>query len=62
LCDSNGLVCLPGANCTTGAQRFLVALCNRGTPVCGDQTLSTPCSRGDDGSELAAAERAFLRG
>jgi hypothetical protein len=29
LCDFNGLVCLPVANCTTGAQRFLAALSNR---------------------------------
>ena len=25
----NDLACLPGANCTTGAQRFLTALSNR---------------------------------
>jgi hypothetical protein len=27
-CGDNGLVCLPGAICTTGAQRFLAALSN----------------------------------
>ena len=29
LCDFNGLHCLPDANGTTGAQRFLAALSNR---------------------------------
>jgi hypothetical protein len=31
LCGCNELGCLPVANCTTGAQRFLAALSNRGT-------------------------------
>ena len=41
-CSDNGLRCLPGANGTTGAQRFLAALSNRlaSNPL---RDMNAPC-------------------
>ena len=48
--DFKGLDCLPVANCTTGAQRFLAALSNRGThhgPHARPDHRRSSCRAGD---------------